>query len=414
MRMPDAIAERVTDILARLQERWLSRNLQGAESGRGAGARRILIIDDMVPDPLFGAGYPRAYAIVRALVEAGYQVDLYPMVATPAHLSRMHAIFAGAIRVHSAKGARGLRRLLLREGATFDVLFISRPTPMRTYVGLRWRPGGHASTPPVIYDAEALLASLEKRRRELYGPAWSDRAYQAALTAELGRARGAAAITSVGPGDAGTIRSALDVPVFVLPHSVAARTGTPGFEGRQDLLFVGRLAGSASYSPNVDAVRWFAAEVMPALDRLIGSGYRVHLVGWVKSPEVQSLASHRIVVHGVVEDLRSLYDQCRLFVAPTRFASGIPLKVIEAMSEGIPCVVTTLLAEQLDASKAALAIADGASHFAEACARLYTDAVAWEAIRDGGVAHVARAFSPFAFTHSLTEVLDHVTCPEAV
>ena len=386
MRMPDAIAERVKDILARLQGRWLSRNLRGA----GGGVRPGVGCTSDSDHRRHGA----RSVVRRRLTSPAW------MRSSPGQSATM-----------SAEGARGLRRLLLREGATFDVLFISRLTPMRTFVDLRWRPGGHASTPPVIYDAEASLASLEKRRRELYGHEWSDGAYQAALAAELGRARGAAAITSVGPGDAGTIRSALNVPV--LPRSVAARTGTPGFEGRQDLLFVGRLAGSASYSPNVDAVRWFAAEVMPALDRLIGADYRVHLVGWVESPEVQSLASHRIVIHGVVEDLRSLYEQCRLFVAPTRFASGIPLKVIEAMSEGIPCVVTTLLAEQLNASEAALAIADGASHFAEACARLYTDAVAWEAIRDGGFAHVARAFSPFAFKHSLTDVLDHVTRPEA-
>jgi hypothetical protein len=33
---------------------------------------------------------------------------------------------------------------------------------------------------------------------------------------------------------------------------------------------------------------------------------------------------------------------------PHRFAAGIPLKVIEAMVHGIPCVVSHLLGKQLE------------------------------------------------------------------
>ena len=35
---------------------------------------------------------------------------------------------------------------------------------------------------------------------------------------------------------------------------------------------------------------------------------------------------------------------CKVFIAPTRFAAGIPHKVHEATANGIPCVTTELLA----------------------------------------------------------------------
>ncbi len=371
--------------------------------------RRILFVDDMMPDPLFGAGYPRAHEIVRALVSARFEVDHYAMEATSADRARLSAMFSGTVRFHRSEGARGLRRLLWREGAAFDVLFISRPTPMRTFLELRWRPEGDRRAPPVVYDAEAVIAPRERRRRDLHGAAWSDDDYRAALTTEMGLAREAKAVTTVGPGDAAIVRSVLDIPVFVLPHSETNRTGTPDFDRRQDLLFVGRLAGPAAESPNVDSVLWFVTEVMPLLDRLIGRVYRVHLAGWLESPEIEALASDRIVIHGSVQDLRPLYDRCRLFVAPTRFAAGIPGKVTEAMSEGIPCVVTPLLAEQLDADEGALAVGGDAPGFAEACADLYMDPAAWNLTRDGGYAYVARACSPSAFEQSLAEVLQRVS-----
>jgi glycosyltransferase involved in cell wall biosynthesis len=45
--------------------------------------------------------------------------------------------------------------------------------------------------------------------------------------------------------------------------------------------------------------------------------------------------------------ISDLYKKARLMVAPTRFAAGIPMKVHEAASHGVPVVMTELLADQL-------------------------------------------------------------------
>ena len=49
----------------------------------------------------------------------------------------------------------------------------------------------------------------------------------------------------------------------------------------------------------------------------------------------------------IIDDIRPFYNQARLFVAPTRYAAGIPHKVHEAAAYGLPIVTTSLIAQQL-------------------------------------------------------------------
>lgn len=369
-----------------------------------AGSVRILMIDDLVPDPLFGAGYPRAFAIVRSLVKAGHQVSFYPMEAAASDIARMTGAFGGTVRFWPSQGVPGLRRLLTARGGMFDIVFVSRPVPMRSVIETRWKPGRTR----VIYDAEAVVSPREAQRRALFGPAWGNEEYAAALHAEIGLARGADAVTAVSMQDAALIRDVLDVPVFVLAHPVDPRAAWALWKGRKDLLFVGRLTGTSATNANVDSITWFVTQVMPILDGMIGTDWKLHLAGMVDAPELDALASPRVVLCGMVEDLDPLYSQCRLFVAPTRFAAGIPLKVVEAMGHGIPCVATPVLADQLGVDATALPTGASAQVFAERCRVLYTDPVAWHAVRDAAVMHVEQAYSQAAFDSALIDVLHHV------
>ena len=55
----------------------------------------------------------------------------------------------------------------------------------------------------------------------------------------------------------------------------------------------------------------------------------------------------RITLRGTVADTLPLYASHRVFVAPTRYAAGLPYKVNEAASFGLPVVATELLRGQL-------------------------------------------------------------------
>ena len=103
-----------------------------------------------------------------------------------------------------------------------------------------------------------------------------------------------------------------------------------------------------------------------------------------------------------MDDLTPLYAQSRIFVAPTRFAAGIPHKVHEAAASGLPCVVTPLLAEQLGwvACRDVL-VGSSPEDFAKACTKLYMEIDVWTDIRDSALQAVNRDCNPLKFAATL-------------
>ena len=111
-----------------------------------------------------------------------------------------------------------------------------------------------------------------------------------------------------------------------LPHA----NPLPG--GRPALVFTGTM----DYRPNVEAVSWFAREVMPLLE-----GTEFHIVGANPAPAVRALERLRGVhVTGTVPDVRPYLTHAAVAVAPLRIARGIQNKVLEAMAMARPVVAS--------------------------------------------------------------------------
>jgi sugar transferase (PEP-CTERM/EpsH1 system associated) len=103
-----------------------------------------------------------------------------------------------------------------------------------------------------------------------------------------------------------------------------------------DLVFTGRM----DYRPNIDAVRWFAREVMPVL-RLRFPAARFWIVGAAPTGEVRALADlPGVQVTGKVPDTRPYLAAADVVVAPLRIARGIQNKLLEAMAMARPVVAT--------------------------------------------------------------------------
>ncbi len=108
----------------------------------------------------------------------------------------------------------------------------------------------------------------------------------------------------------------------------------------------------------------------------------------------------RVTLLGAVADVAPLYEQHRVFIAPTRFAAGLPYKLHEAAAFGLPAVATSLLAGQLGwADGNELLAADPAdpAGFAARVVRLYRDEALWLALREAALIRVAQdaAYEPF-------------------
>ncbi|MBS1156129.1 MAG: sugar transferase [Proteobacteria bacterium] len=108
------------------------------------------------------------------------------------------------------------------------------------------------------------------------------------------------------------------------------------------------FTGAMDYWPNIDAVSWFAREILPAL-LLRWTKLRFYIVGRSPAPAVLALASDHVVVTGTVPDVRPYLRHAAVVVAPLRLARGIQNKVLEAMAMRLPVVASQECAGAVDA-----------------------------------------------------------------
>jgi sugar transferase (PEP-CTERM/EpsH1 system associated) len=133
------------------------------------------------------------------------------------------------------------------------------------------------------------------------------------------------------------------------------------------------FTGTMDYPPNVDAVLWFAAEVLPLI-RAVRPDAMLHIVGRSPAAAVARLAAPgRVIVTGTVADVRPYLAHANAAVAPLRIARGIQNKVLEAMAMARPVVVSSAGLEGIDADPGReVLLADDAQDFAQACLRALT------------------------------------------
>jgi hypothetical protein len=131
------------------------------------------------------------------------------------------------------------------------------------------------------------------------------------------------------------------------------------------------FSGNMEYGPNLQAARWFAQEVWPAV-RKSNPGTRWRLVG-----KNEAVIRHRlrgvegIEITGMVENSIHELARARLAVVPLLSGSGTRLKILEAWAAGVPVVSTSLGAAGLGAEPGVdLVIADSPQAFTAAVQRL--------------------------------------------
>lgn len=149
---------------------------------------------------------------------------------------------------------------------------------------------------------------------------------------EGGLAGWARAVTVVSAAEVSLYRRFCpDGPVRLAPNGVDLEYFRPAAGPEEPACaFVGAL----DYRPNVEGIRWFCAEVWPAITAGC-PGARLYVVGRRPTPPVQRLACQPgVEVVGAVPDIRSYLARSAMAVAPLPIARGVQNKVLEALAMG--------------------------------------------------------------------------------
>jgi GT2 family glycosyltransferase len=366
--------------------------------------KRILFIDDRVPHTWLGSGFPRARAILLALLKQECFITFYPLSEFGESWTSVYNDMPREIEFMAGYGPQLLEPFLRNRQRYYDTIFVSRPHNMKILKPLL---AGHPEwfeATSIIYDAEAIFVTREITYRQLSGAPFSSEEADALLQEEVDLASAADCIVAVSPPDAEQFRKHGIEDVRIIGHSLAPALTPRSFEQRTGFLFVGAI--HEELSPNGDSLIWFLEEILPRIQAKLGPDVPFTIAGVNKSERVKQLAASTVQITGHVADLTKLYDACRVFVAPTRYAAGIPHKVHEAAARGLPIVATTLLASQLgwqDGNPFLVGLDAGT--FAQKCIALYTDRELWQKLRRMGLERIQKECSAETFEASVMDCL---------
>lgn len=131
--------------------------------------------------------------------------------------------------------------------------------------------------------------------------------------------------------------------------------------------------GAMSVAHNENAVRHFASDILPLILKEVPDA-KFLIIGGGVTDELQQIANDHVSFTGHVADVRDYLEQCKVFVCPMTFGSGIKTKNLEAMSLGLPIVTTSIGAENINAEDGKdWLIADDNKKFAQNVAILLND-----------------------------------------
>ena len=113
--------------------------------------------------------------------------------------------------------------------------------------------------------------------------------------------------------------------VITIPHALQAKFQLNSAK-KYDLVYV-----ASSNEHNVKSVKWFFEEVYPKLNHNLS----ICVVGKINDhiPELPNVTKMHFV-----EDLNRVYSESRVAICPMLSGSGLKIKVVEALSFGLPVV----------------------------------------------------------------------------
>ena len=379
----------------------------------GRAARRLLFIEDVVPLRMIGSGYTRSNDLVRAMVGLGWQVTVYPLAARAFDPLTVYADFPDTVEVMYDRSLGELEAFLQWRLGYYNTIWIARAHNLdRVKPMLERVVSATGLMPPCVLDTEAIVALREAERARVREGGAGPFDVDAAVLREFASAYFCKSIVTVNEHEAQTLRALGFSDVAVIGHVREVALTPRAWGERAGLLFIGAM--HVMDSPNYDSLCWFVDEVLPIVEEALGWETRLTVIGYTgEGVTLERFRDHfRVTLRGAVANTQEAYDAHRVFIAPTRYAAGMPYKVHEAASFGVPVVVSELLRRQLGWENGRELLSADVTEpevFARHIVALYRDEALWEAVRAAAAARVRAENDPEHYRTLVAEALSELS-----
>ncbi|MBV9079045.1 MAG: glycosyltransferase [Methylobacteriaceae bacterium] len=345
-----------------------------------------LVIDLQLPRPDMDAGSYAADQEIRLLQALGYKVTVAPLDAAGGGRYAA-ALRRRGVEILHAPFAPSLEAALAGRPDGFDLVYMTRYNVARIALPLLRRYLPRAKRVFNVAD----LHFLRELRAGLAGndPKLVARS-RVTREAELALMREVDLTLTYSEVEAAIIESHHlgRAKVALCPWVAEAPPSVPPREGRRGIAFL----GSYGHRPNEEAMVRFCRDVMPLLRARLPD-LTLSIWGSQVTPDVEALAGPGVTVRGHAPNLGEVYGSARVFVAPLISGAGIKGKVIGAMAQGCPTVLSPIAAEGI-AGRAGLdyRLAESPGAWVEAVAALVEDDALWDRTAASARALVAERY----------------------
>jgi GT2 family glycosyltransferase len=348
--------------------------------------QRILVIDYATPMPNKDAGSYAAIQEIKLLVSLGFKVTFVP--ENLAHFGKFTSdLQKMGVEVLYAPFYTSLDQVLSLRLPEMNGVYITRYQVAEKYLERIKQAGKKVVFNNAdLHFLRELRASLKNGRDE--------NALQNALQTrdrELRVCNNADAVLTYNTTEHAVITSHIleAEKLHITPWVLEVKQPGPSFSKRNGIAFLGGF----NHSPNVEAVKYLAVDIMPLLMKR-RPDITLYVYGSNMPAEFQDYSTENIKLLGYVEHLDDLFHNHRLFVAPLLSGAGIKGKVLESMAYGLPAVLTEVAAEGTGLTHGiSTLIAQKPHEWVDSIIRLYDDEALWNRFAANELALVKENYS---------------------
>jgi glycosyltransferase involved in cell wall biosynthesis len=177
----------------------------------------------------------------------------------------------------------------------------------------------------------------------------------------------------------------------------------PKFQKRQHFISIGNFL----HEPNYNAVLYLKETIWPLIKKQLPKA-ELHIYGAYASQKVNQLHNEKqgFLIKGFAEDVKEVMKQAKVCLAPIRFGAGLKGKLVDAMQNGTPCVVTSIGAEGMFGNLQPNGfIEDDPQKIADNAVRLYQDEMLWNKKQQNGCQIINQRFNKTNHQQKFSSVL---------
>ena len=172
------------------------------------------------------------------------------------------------------------------------------------------------------------------------------------------------------------------VPFLLDEKNLKTKNSLPKYNSRSHFVTIGNFL----HEPNYDAVLYLKQSIWPLIRKKLPDT-ELHIYGAYESQKVSQLNNKKegFVIKGFAEDVNQTMEKYRVCLATLRFGAGLKGKLIDAMQNGTPCIMTSIAAEGMfGRSEENGFVEDIEQEIASKAIELYNNEAIWSEKREYG------------------------------